>query len=148
MEAAPLELGAAEGKAAPRSDAAERLTILLLDEDPAVQRSLRLSFAEDGHMVDGTRDASQAFSLLQSNNYDLIIADARATNSAGISFGEGLKADMPELCSRTILMTADVRPETDAWLRSLGCRYLRKPFDPSELRATATELLSRPATGE
>ena len=148
MEAAPLELGAAEGKAAPRSDAAERLTILLLDEDPAVQRSLRLSFAEDGHMVDGTRDASQAFSLLQSNSYDLIIADARATNSAGTTFGEGLKADMPELCSRTILMTADVRPETDAWLRSLGCTYLRKPFDPSELRTTATELLSRLAAGD
>jgi two-component system NtrC family sensor kinase len=119
------------------------LSILVLDEDPAVQRSLRLSFAEDGHSVDATRDASQALSLLHNNSYDLIIADARATNAAGVPFGDGLKDARPELCSRTILMTADVRPETDTWLRSLGCRYLRKPFDPVELRAAASDLLSK-----
>jgi CheY-like chemotaxis protein/anti-sigma regulatory factor (Ser/Thr protein kinase) len=133
-----------EGQTAPHLTApAEKLFILLLDEDPAVQKSLRLSFAEDGHSVDATRDASQAFSLLQRNRYDLIIADARVTNAAGVMFGEGLKADRPELCRRTILMTADVRPETDAWLRTLGCRYLHKPFDPVELRATASELLAK-----
>jgi hypothetical protein len=39
-------------------------------------------------------------------------------------------------------MTADVRPETDEWLKSLGCRYLRKPFDAAELKATAFDLLA------
>ena len=119
------------------------LSILVLDADPAVQRSLRLSFSEDGHSVDATRDASQAFSLLQNNSYDLIVADARTPNAEGTLFGDGLKADHPDLCSRTILMTADVRPETDAWLKSLGCHYLRKPFDPVELRAAAVDLLAK-----
>ena len=104
-------------------------------------------FASDGHSVDATKDASQASSLLQKNKYDLIIADARAANAAGITFGDALKADRPDLCSQTILMTADVRPETDEWLRSLGCRYLRKPFDPTDLRATARELLTQGDTG-
>ena len=119
-----------------------RLSILVLDKDPAVQRALRALFAEGGHMVDATRDASQAFSLLRDNSYDLIIADARTADSEGSTFGDGLKAQFPDLCSRSLLMTADVRPETDTWLRSLGCRYLRKPFDPAELRSTAIEVLS------
>jgi DNA-binding response OmpR family regulator len=121
------------------------LSILVLDGDPAVQRSLRMLFTSDGHSVDATKDASQAFSLLQNNSYDLIVADARATNAAGVTFGDGLKAERPDLCSRAILMTADVRPKTDDWLRSLGCRYLRKPFDPAQLRAAARDLLSRAA---
>jgi CheY-like chemotaxis protein len=120
-----------------------KLSILVLDEDPAVQRSLRFSFSEGGHSVDATRDASQAFSLLQNNSYDLIVADARAPNTDGIAFGEGLRTQRPDLCSRTILMTADVRPETDAWLKSLGCTYLRKPFEAGALRAAAADLLSR-----
>jgi two-component system NtrC family sensor kinase len=131
-----------------RTEPSEHLSILVLDEDPAVQRSLRMLFASDGHSVDATKDASQASSLLQKNKYDLIIADARATNAAGITFGDTLKADRPDLCSQTILMTADVRPETDEWLRSLGCRYLRKPFDPTDLRATARELLTQGDTGD
>ena len=126
----------------------DSLSILLLDEDPAVQRSLRMLFAADGHSVDATKDASQATSLLQKNRYDLIIADARATNAAGIAFGDALRAERPELCARTILMTADVRPETDEWLRSLGCRYLRKPFDPAFLRATARDLLTYGSSSE
>ncbi len=125
------------------SASAGKLSVLVFDENPAVRRSLRLSFAEDGHSVDATRDASQALSLLQNNEYDLIVADARAPNTAGIAFGEVLKKDRPDLCSRTILMTADVRFETDAWLKSLGCVVLRKPFDPAELRAMAGNLLSK-----
>ena len=130
----------------PLMSGALKLSILVLDEDPAVQRSLRMSFASDGHSVDATKDASQAFSLLQHNHYDLIVADASATNASGTTFGDSINADRPDLCSRTIFMTADVRPETDEWLRSLGCRYLRKPFDPAELRAAASDLLSEPTS--
>jgi hypothetical protein len=39
-----------------------------------------------------------------------------------------------------ILVTADVRRETDDWLRQLGCRYFRKPFKINELRIAADEL--------
>lgn len=124
------------------------LSILLLDQDPAVQRSLRASFANDGHSVDATRDASQAFSLLRCNRYDLIIADARATDATGTAFGDGLKSNHSELCSRTILMTADVRAETDDWLRSIGCRYLRKPFDITELRAAVRNLFAEDGAPE
>jgi two-component system NtrC family sensor kinase len=120
-----------------------KLSILVLDEDPAVQRSLKMSFSKDGHSVDATRDASQAFSLIEKNAYDLIVADARAVNADGVAFGDGLRSVRPDLCSRTILMTADVRHETDEWLKSLGFVYLRKPFDPGELRATARGLLAK-----
>jgi len=118
------------------------MSVLVLDEDPAVQRSLRMLFASDGYSVDATKDASQAFSLLNNNRYDLIVADARATNSAGTTFGDALKADRPDLCAQTILMTADVRPETDEWLRTLNCSFLRKPFDPAHLRETARALVA------
>jgi DNA-binding response OmpR family regulator len=59
--------------------------------------------------------------------------------TAGQTFADLLCGQRPELKSRTVFLTGDVRRETDEWLERLGCRYLRKPFNLRELRAAAEE---------
>ncbi len=115
--------------------------ILLMDDDPAVRRMIGVLFAQDGQDVETAPDAKQAIDLLARNRYDLVIADARAAVSAGESFATVLHTKFPELTARTILLTADVRPETEEWLSGLGCRYFRKPFNVRELRAAAAEMM-------
>jgi two-component system NtrC family sensor kinase len=115
--------------------------ILLVDDDPAVRRMIGVLFAQDGQDVEAATDANHAVDLLGRNRYDLVIADARAAVSAGEGFAEVVNARFPELAGRTILLTADVRSETEEWLRGLGCRYFRKPFNVRELRAAAAEIL-------
>jgi two-component system NtrC family sensor kinase len=115
--------------------------ILLVDEDPAVRRMIGVLFAQDGQNVEAARDAGHALRLLGKQQWDLVLADARAAVSAGESFAEVLCARHPDLKARTIFLTADVRPETEAWLGDLGCRFFRKPFNVRELRAAAAEIL-------
>ncbi len=115
--------------------------VLLMDDDPAVRRMIGVLFAQDGQDVESAPDAKQAIELLVRNRYDLIIADARAAVSAGESFATVLHTQFPELAARTILLTADVRPETEEWLSGLGFRYFRKPFNVRELRAAAAEMM-------
>ena len=124
------------GKAAPGGR-----RILLIDDDPAVRRMIGVLFDQDGQDVESAPDAKQAIDLLARNRYDLVIADARAAVSAGESFATVLHTQFPELTARTILLTADVRPETEEWLSRLGCRYFRKPFNVRELRAAAAEMM-------
>ncbi len=116
--------------------------ILLVDDDPAVRRTIDVLFSHDGQHVEAARDATHALELLAEKCYDMVVADARAAVSVGETFAEVLYKRYPELRPRTIFLTADVRPETDTWLSRLGSRYFRKPFNVRELRAAAAEILT------
>ncbi len=117
--------------------------ILLLDDDPAVRRMITVLLSSDGHTVHAARDAEHAVTLLDEGSYDLVIADPSAPVSPGERFGDHVSRHRPEMSGRTILITADVRPETVAWLVELGCRFFVKPFRMSEIKTAATELLER-----
>jgi two-component system NtrC family sensor kinase len=117
--------------------------VLLVDGDPAVRRMLTVLFSSDGHRVEAARDAAHGIELLGQKQFDLVIADPRAGVSAGEAFADVLISRWPAIRDRTILATADVRPETEEWLKKLGCRYFRKPFNARELRAVAREVFGQ-----
>jgi two-component system NtrC family sensor kinase len=117
--------------------------ILLMDDDPAVQRTIAALFAHEGQQVQQARDAAHALELLRDGGYDLIIVDARAAVSAGERLADVIRTRHPDVRPRTILLTADVREETDRWLAGMGVPYFRKPFNVRELRTAAAEILKR-----
>src|SRR6185503_4105695 len=51
-------------------------TILLVDGDPAVQRTIKALFARDGHDVEVAGDSQHALELAQRGGFDLVITDA------------------------------------------------------------------------
>lgn len=116
--------------------------ILLLDDDPAVRRMISVILASDA-TVDAAHGAEDAARKLEERTYDLVIADPRAAVSAGERFADHLARRWPRCLPRTILVTADVRPETQAWLDGMGCRYFVKPFRIGELKSAAAEILAR-----
>ncbi len=121
--------------------------ILLLDDDPAVRRMISVILASDA-TVDAAHGAEDAARKLEERAYDLVIADPRAAVSAGERFGDHLARRWPQYLPRTILVTADVRPETQAWLDGMGCRYFVKPFRIGELKSAAAHILARTAEAE
>jgi len=75
------------------------------------------------------------------------LSDARVPVSAGERFADLLGREWPHLRDRTIFLTADVRPDTEAWLRGLGCPFFFKPFRVAELKAAIARVLDAgPAT--
>lgn len=119
--------------------------ILLVDGDPAIQRMVTALFSADGHLVEPARDGPHALDLLERGAYDLLIADPRAQVSPTEVFAEALTRRWPEVRSRTIFLSADVLPETEAWLKRLGVRYLHKPVNARQLRAAAADILDAAA---
>jgi CheY-like chemotaxis protein len=113
----------------------------LVDGDRAIQRMIAAVFSADGHLVEPARDGPHALTLLEGGAYDVVIADPREPVSATEVFGDALARRRPDLRARTIFMPADVRPETESWLKGLGFRYLHKPVNARQLRAAVAELL-------
>jgi two-component system NtrC family sensor kinase len=117
-------------------------TILLVDADPAVQRTIKALFARDGHDVEVAGDPQHALDLAQRGAFDLVITDARAMapGKRGTLLAEELVARLPALRERIIVATGDVRPSTEETLARLGVRYVRKPFNLRDLRVEAARL--------
>src|SRR6266404_6223504 len=111
-------------------------TILLVDADPAVQRTIKALFARDGHDVEVAGDPQHALDLAQRGGFDLVITDARAMapGKRGTLLAEEWVTRMPALRDRIIVATGDVRPTTEETLARLGVRYVRKPFNLRDLR--------------
>ena len=117
-------------------------TILLVDGDPAVQRTIKALFARDGHLVEVAGDPQHALDLAQRGGFDLVITDARAMapGKRGTLLAEELLTRIPTLRERMIVATGDVRPTTEETLARLGVRYVRKPFNLRDLRVEAARL--------
>src|SRR6059036_1264860 len=117
-------------------------TILLVDADPAVQRTIKALFARDGHDVEVAGDPQHALDLAQRGGFDLVITDARAMapGKRGTLLAEELVTRIPTLRERMIVATGDVRPTTEETLARLGVRYVRKPFNLRDLRVEAARL--------
>ena len=128
----------------PAVDAASTVkrTILLVDADPAVQRTIKALFARDGHDVEVAGDPQHALDLAQRGGFDLVITHARAMapGKRGMLLAEELVTRMPALRDRIIVATGDVRPTTEETLARLGVRYVRKPFNLRDLRVEAARL--------
>jgi two-component system NtrC family sensor kinase len=115
--------------------------ILVVDEDPAIRRMLSVLLGSPTQVVETASEATAAIALLEEKEFDLVIADARAPVSAGERFPDHLFRRWPDLRERSILLTADVRPETETWLAGLACPYFIKPFRVGELKAATARIL-------
>lgn len=116
--------------------------VLLVDDDPAVRKTLHVIFSDQGFKVTAAKSAEHACELLARQEFDVIIADPQSTISGGPTFAERLVAEWPKSTRHTIMLTADVRRETADWLGALGFRYFHKPFDVKELTAAIEEFTS------
>ena len=130
------------GTPLPETPPAIKRTILLVDADPAVQRTIKALFARDGHDVEVAGDPQHALDLAERGGFDLVITDARAMapGKRGTMLAEELVTRLPALRERIIVATGDVRPSTEETLARLGVRYVRKPFNLRDLRVAAARL--------
>src|SRR6266581_4795075 len=141
-DAARPTLTPAHGTPLPTASPQVKRTILLVDADPAVQRTIKALFARDGHDVEVAGDPQHGLDLAQRGGFDLVITDARAMapGKRGTLLAEELVSRMPALRDRIIVATGDVRPATEETLARLGVRYVRKPFNLRDLRLEAARL--------
>jgi two-component system NtrC family sensor kinase len=141
-DAARPALTPAHGTPTVNAASAVKRTILLVDADPAVQRTIKALFARDGHDVEVAGDPQHALDLAHRGTFDLVITDARAMapGKRGTLLAEELVARLPALRERIIVATGDVRPSTEETLARLGVRYVRKPFNLRDLRVEAARL--------
>ena len=111
---------------------AENISILIVDDEESVRDSLYNWFVEDGYEVDCAENAKQALSILESKNFDIILADIKMPGMDGLEMHRRIKSIDKD--SIVIIMTAFASVETAVQaLKDGAYDYITKPFDPEDL---------------
>ncbi|MBK1781916.1 phosphate regulon transcriptional regulator PhoB [Advenella sp. WQ 585] len=121
-------------------------TILVVEDEPAIQEliSVNLSFA--GHKVLRALDAEQAKILINAELPDLILLDWMLPGASGLSMARSLRADDRTKDIPIIMLTAKSAEEDKVeGLESGADDYITKPFSPKELMARIKAVLRRRA---
>jgi DNA-binding NtrC family response regulator len=111
---------------------AKMISILIVDDEESVRDSLLNWFIEDGYRVECAENANKALSLLESENFDIILADIKMPGMDGLEMLRRIKLLKQD--SIVIVMTAFATVDTAVQaLKDGAFDYITKPFDPDDL---------------
>ncbi len=109
-----------------------RVSILIVDDEDSVRDSLYNWFIDDGYRVECAENAKKALSLLNENEYDIVLADIKMPGMDGMEMHRRIKA-LPRV-PIVIIMTAFASVDTAVQALKEGAfDYVTKPFDPDDL---------------
>ncbi|MFV0282719.1 MAG: phosphate regulon transcriptional regulator PhoB [Castellaniella sp.] len=121
-------------------------TILLIEDEPAIQELLTINLQHAGYSVRNALDARQALEQIQQVLPDLILLDWMLPDQPGIRLARQLRGDARTHDIPLIMLTArSAEQDKVDGLEAGADDYITKPFSPRELLARIKSLLRRRA---
>jgi len=117
--------------------------ILVVDDEPALRRTLERALRTHDYDVVSVADPHSAYQMLGESNFDLVLLDLRLPQMAGDTFFLAIVRRWPRMLHRVILMSGDPSPKQPEWPPELaGCSVLHKPFSLDTLANTVSKVLA------
>jgi two-component system, OmpR family, manganese sensing response regulator len=121
------------------------MTILLVDDEPALTQPLSRLLTREGYTVDVATDGRVGSELASQGNYNLLILDWMLPHLTGLQICQQLR-DRGDLTPVLFLTAKDTLNDRVIGLDAGADDYLVKPFELRELLARVRALLRRVQT--
>jgi DNA-binding NtrC family response regulator len=115
--------------------------ILVVDEDPVVQRLVSALFAPEGHLVEAARTGEQALRRIGECPFDLIISESRILAGPSELFVRALAEACPE-AGGYLVLAHDGEVDLPDPFPGVTPYRMRKPFNLRELHAIALQVFA------
>ena len=116
-------------------------TVLIVDDDPALRRTLQLRLREEGLRVVDADSAERALALLAVELPDLVVTDVRMGGMDGLALFDEIRRDHPLL--PVIILTAHgTIADAVGTTRKGVAAYLTKPVEAATLLAEVRRALA------
>ena len=127
------------------TDAASRATVLLVDDDPMILKSLRRALRRAPWRLLSAGSGAEALEIMEREPVWVIVADYRMPEMDGLDLLNRIKQRWP-LVQRVMLTgAANLEVIERAVNESEVYRFLNKPWSDSQLRATVGDCIDRVA---
>src|SRR5271163_337875 len=121
---------------------AARTKILVIEDDPRMQRVLQRMFSEQGYGVTVCGDGQSGLDAFRQVKPSAVILDLVLPNAFGRDVCKSIKAEQPEV--PVIVVSAISEVADKVLLLELGADdYVTKPFSPRELMARVQAAIRR-----
>jgi DNA-binding response OmpR family regulator len=87
---------------------AERVRVLLVDDEPAICKALSIALGRAGFDVIASQSGDAALSILSREHVDVMVIDLRIPDTRGDVVFELAAASHPHLRRQTLFMTGDI----------------------------------------
>jgi len=124
--------------------AADKTTVLIVEDEPAIVELVTFSLRESGWNVSAVQSTQEAWDALHERKPQLILLDWMLPDQTGLRLLARIRADRHFADIPVIMLTAKSMEEDKlAGLNSGADDYITKPFSPRELLARSRALLRR-----
>jgi DNA-binding NtrC family response regulator len=106
--------------------------VLVVDDERNMRRSLETMLGDEGYAVRTAESAEEALTRLKTEEYLMVITDARLGGITGYEFLARIRREWPELPALMITAYATPKLAVEA-IKAGAMDYLAKPFEPEEL---------------
>src|SRR5688572_19840690 len=120
--------------------------LLVVDDDPALSRTLRVALGVEGYEVECAADGADALHRLAAEHFDAVVLDVSMPRLDGLAVCRRMR----ERRDRTPVLMLTARDAVDDRVSGLDAGaddYLVKPFALDELNARVRALLRRANDG-
>lgn len=109
-------------------------TILLVDDEPNIIRSLVRLLRRDQYNILTANSGKEGLEVLKDNNVGVIVSDQRMPEMTGVEFLSKVKEIYPETVRIVLSGYTDLKSVTDAINHGAIYRFLTKPWEDDLLR--------------
>jgi DNA-binding NtrC family response regulator len=117
--------------------------LLLVDDDPALLRALKLEFLGQGYVLHFAHSAAEALRMLYEFPIDIVLTDHYMPDKSGLQLLCQVKEDFPDVVRG--LITGE--PDVSLYMRAVNDGQIHfivnKPWVREELRSTVRKAASR-----
>jgi two-component system, OmpR family, KDP operon response regulator KdpE len=113
---------------------AKPVKVLIVDNDPAMRRTLRVSLAAQGYSVSEARSGEEAVREMEQKPADLVLLDVEMPGMGGMEACRRIRRNAPQT-GVVMLTVCDGEEDKIGALESGADDYLTKPFSFRELLA-------------
>ena len=114
--------------------------VLFVDDDESNLVVCEAACGSDFEVLTAS-SAEAALACMRNDEVGVIVADQRMPGTTGVELLERVRLDYPDTVRLLITAYSDVQAAVAAINRGRVRRYLRKPWEPDELRAELTDAL-------
>jgi two-component system, probable response regulator PhcQ len=118
-------------------------TILIVDDETEILETLRRSLRREGYQILTASSGSEALQIMSSEEIDILISDIDMPGMKGVELLNHVRRDHPAVVRMLLTGAASLESAIDAINTGEVHRYLTKPWNTAELRATLRQTVDR-----
>ncbi|HEY8130804.1 MAG TPA: response regulator [Thermoanaerobaculia bacterium] len=116
--------------------------VLLLDDDPSMQRLVSALLQRDGYRVDTFLTGRDALRAMENKMYDVLLLDLMMPHEGGMTVIRYLQAKQPDVLRRVLILSGSTQAIIGK-MENAVAGVVHKPFEPPDLLG-AVHRISKP----